>query len=102
MIRLNRNGDILTAVMDGPLNAAGVRRLQQALRGQWTGVRHLVVDAGGTDTIDDEGLRYLQLLDEKMLNMVDGTFRLVNIGERLRDRMDTDDWSDVLEEDAWR
>lgn len=98
MIQLERNGDILTVRMDRPLNAGGVKALQEALRGQWTGVRHLVLDANGSDVIDAEGLRYLQLLDDKMLNMVDGTFRLVHLGEYLQQKMNTDDWSEVLDD----
>lgn len=101
MIQLERSGDILTVYMDRPLNADGVKMLQKALRGQWNGVRHLVIDANGTSVIDEEGLQYLQLLDDKMLNTVDGTFRLVHIGERLQDMMAADDWSDVLEDRDW-
>lgn len=95
MIRLDRSGDILTVVMDRPLDSAGAQALQQALRGKMYGVRHLVLDAGGTDVVDEEGLKVLRLLDERMLNVVDGTFRLVNLGDGARDLTQAEDWSDL-------
>ena len=98
MIQLSKQGDILTAVLDRQLDAGGVRALQDALRGQLGGVRHLVLDANQADVIDRTGIEYLQLLDEKMLNREDGTFRLVNLGEGLRDLLEAEDWMEFLPE----
>lgn len=98
MIGLSKQGDILTVTMDQQLDSAGIKALRNALSGQLGGVRHLVLDANRADIIDAAGAEYLQLLDEKMLNREDGTFRLVNLGEGLRDLLDTDDWADFLPE----
>ena len=86
--------DKLTIALEGRLDTSSSPELEDALNASLDGVKELVFDMSKLDYLSSAGLRVILSAHKRML--AQGTFKLRNVGETVRDVLDMTGFSDFL------
>ena len=86
--------DKLTIAREGRLDTSSSPELEDALDASLNGVKELVLDMSKLDYLSSAGLRVILSAHKRML--AQGTFKLCNVGETVRDVLDMTGFADFL------
>ncbi len=89
-----RSEKALTLALEGRLDTSTAPQLERTLKEKLGGVSELTLDFAGLEYISSAGLRVL-LSAQKTMNR-QGSMKLVNVGEIIREIFEVTGFSDIL------
>ena len=89
-----QSGTTLTIALKGNLDVNTAPQLQEELNHALDGVTELVLDLSGLGYISSGGLRVL--LDAQKTMKMQGSLKLIHVGETVRETLNITGFSDVL------
>jgi anti-sigma B factor antagonist len=92
---ITQDGKALRIKVEGPLNYKTSPEIEEALKGKLDEVTDLTVDLEGTNYVSSMGLRLLLSLQKRMFKQ--GSMRVINVGQEVRELFDATGFSQVLD-----
>ena len=89
-----KNGTSLTVKLQGRLDTTTAPELEKALKESLAGITDLTFDFEGLEYVSSAGLRVLLSAQKTMNNQ--GTMKLINVCELIKEVFDVTGFSDIL------
>ena len=90
-----KNGEDLTLQVEGRIDSTTAPELEIAVTTDMEGVKNLTFDFEKTDYISSAGLRVI-LLAQKYANKVQGSMKLTNVSDDIKEILDVTGFSEII------
>lgn len=93
-LKKTREDDNLTVSLEGRLDTNTSPELEAFLKDELDGVKNIVLDFAGLEYISSAGLRVLLSTQKRIMG--NGTLKLINVNDVIKNIFDTTGFSDIL------